>query len=86
MGSQGSNQLVIPKSTFGQATSMDRKFEEDTAYDGYLGLAFQADNQNQAADNAVPVLVNAINQHLLDQPVFMVALFDEGNQTNVPGS
>lgn len=86
MGSQGTNQLVIPKSTFGQAIAMDRKFEEDTAYDGYLGLAFQTDNQNQAGDNAVPVLVNAINQHLLDQPVFMVALFDEGNQTNVPGS
>lgn len=41
--------------------------------------------QSLAVDNVVPPLINAINQHLLDEPLFMVALYEKGNLDNVAG-
>ncbi|CAJ0939396.1 unnamed protein product, partial [Mesorhabditis belari] len=72
-GSTGENQLAVPNTVFGQATQISSDFKND-ATDGILGLAFQS----LAVDNVVPVLVNAINQGLLDQPLFTVWLQHRG--------
>uniref|UniRef100_A0A914DTL8 Peptidase A1 domain-containing protein n=1 Tax=Acrobeloides nanus TaxID=290746 RepID=A0A914DTL8_9BILA len=79
-GEMGANQLVVPKTTFGQATSIDMDLQQDVA-DGILGLAFQS----LAVDNVVPPLVNAINQNLLDNPYFTIYLQEKGAVENVPG-
>uniref|UniRef100_A0A914DTF0 Peptidase A1 domain-containing protein n=1 Tax=Acrobeloides nanus TaxID=290746 RepID=A0A914DTF0_9BILA len=81
LGDKGTNQLVIPTTTFGQATAIDSFFEQDSDIDGIIGMAFQS----LAEDNVVPPLINAINQHLLDEPLFTVTLFEKGMQDNVPG-
>jgi hypothetical protein len=81
LGDAGTSQLVIPTTTFGQATALDDFFEQDSDIDGILGLAFQS----LAEDNVAPPLVNAISQHLLDQPLFTVTLFEKGFNDNVPG-
>ena len=50
--------------------------------DGILGLAFQS----IAVDGIVPPLINAVNQNLLEQPVFTVYLQEKGvNKDPVPG-
>jgi len=72
--------LVVPTTTFGQATKIDTDLQQDVA-DGILGLAFQT----LAVDNVVPPLVNAINQNLLDNPYFTVYLQEKGAADNVPG-
>jgi len=79
-GAAGTQQLVVPKTVFGQATSIDTDLQQDVA-DGILGLAFQT----LAVDNVVPPLVNAINQGLLDNPYFTVYLQEKGAMDNVPG-
>jgi hypothetical protein len=79
-GATGTQQLVVPKTVFGQATSIDADLQQDVA-DGILGLAFQS----LAVDNVVPPLVNAINQNLLDNPYFTVYLQEKGPSDNVPG-
>jgi hypothetical protein len=61
--------LVVPRTVFGQANSI-AAFFTDEPLDGILGLAFQS----LAVDNVVPPLINAINQQLLDQPLFTVWL------------
>ena len=60
---------------------MDDFFEQSTQFDGILGLAFQ----NLAEDKVLPPLLNAINQGILDQPLFMVALYEKGFEDNVAG-
>uniref|UniRef100_A0A914DBB0 Peptidase A1 domain-containing protein n=1 Tax=Acrobeloides nanus TaxID=290746 RepID=A0A914DBB0_9BILA len=79
-GATGTNQLVVPTTVFGQATSIDQDLQQDVA-DGILGLAFQS----LAVDNVVPPLVNAINQGLLDNPYFTVFLQEKGALDNVRG-
>uniref|UniRef100_A0A914DAU2 Peptidase A1 domain-containing protein n=1 Tax=Acrobeloides nanus TaxID=290746 RepID=A0A914DAU2_9BILA len=79
-GATGTNQLVVPKTTFGLAKSIDQDLQQDVA-DGILGLAFQS----LAVDNVVPPLVNAISQNLLDNPYFTVYLQEKGATDNVPG-
>jgi hypothetical protein len=79
-GAAGTQQLAVPKTVFGQATSIDQDLQQDVA-DGILGLAFQT----LAVDNVVPPLVNAINQGLLDNPYFTVYLQEKGASDNVPG-
>ncbi|KAK0408770.1 hypothetical protein QR680_004147 [Steinernema hermaphroditum] len=79
-GDKGTNQLVVPKSTFGQATSIAQFFASDPI-DGILGLGFQS----LAVDGVVPTLINAINQGLLDKPVFTVWMEEKGNVNNVNG-
>lgn len=68
-----SNALVVPKTTFGQATSIASFFANDPI-DGILGLAFTS----IAEDNVPPVLINANNQGLLDKPLFTVWLEEKG--------
>jgi hypothetical protein len=79
-GDAGTNQLVVPNTIFGQATSIATFFAQDPI-DGILGLAFQS----LAVDNIPPPLVNAISQGLLDQPLFTVYLQEKGNVDNVRG-
>ncbi|PAV79711.1 hypothetical protein WR25_19088 [Diploscapter pachys] len=79
-GAAGGDQLVVPTTTFGMATQISSDFTPD-ATDGILGLAFQS----LAVDNVVPPLVNAINQGLLDQPLFTVYLMHRGALNNVGG-
>jgi len=79
-GSAGTPQLVVPTTTFGQATSIAAFFAQDPI-DGILGLAFQS----LAVDNVVPPLINAINQGLLDAPIFTVWLQHKGSAENVRG-
>jgi len=78
-GDMGTNQLVVPRTTFGQANSIAAFFAGDPI-DGILGLAFQS----LAVDNVVPPLINAINQGLLDAPIFTVFLQRKGFTENVP--
>ena len=56
-GDVGTNQLVVPKVTFGQATSLASFFAGDPL-DGILGLAFQSLSVN----NVKPVFQEAIDQ------------------------
>jgi hypothetical protein len=74
LGDPANNPLVIPKTTFGQATHLG-DFFGNSPIDGILGLAFQS----LAEDNVVPPVINAINQGLLDQPIINVFLDTEGN-------
>ncbi|KAK0408766.1 hypothetical protein QR680_004143 [Steinernema hermaphroditum] len=79
-GDKGTTQLSVPKTTFGQATSIAQFFASDPI-DGILGLGFQS----LAVDGVVPPLINAINQGLLDQPVFTVWMEEKGNVNNMKG-
>ena len=79
-GDVGTNQLVVPKVTFGQATSLASFFAGDPL-DGILGLAFQSLSVN----NVKPVFQEAIDQKLVDQPLFTVWLEHEGFGENVAG-
>ncbi|CAJ0960830.1 unnamed protein product, partial [Mesorhabditis belari] len=79
-GAPGENQLIVPTTTFGQATHLAKFFEGDPI-DGILGLAFTA----IAEGFVVPPLINAINQGLLDQPLFTVYLMHDGAQDGAYG-
>ncbi|EFO87979.1 hypothetical protein CRE_05507 [Caenorhabditis remanei] len=79
-GAATEQQLPVPKTTFGIATQISADFKNDAA-DGILGLAFTS----LAVDHVVPPLINAINQGLLDQPLFTVWLEHMGTATNVGG-
>jgi len=72
------NQLIIPNTTFAQATSEDSGSYDDP-FDGVFGLAFQS----ISVDNVVPPLINAINMGLMDQPIFTVYLATEGNTVDM---
>lgn len=76
-GDKGTDQLVVPKTTFGQATEL-ADFFADVPIDGILGLAFKI----IAADFVTPPLINAINQNILDKPLFSVFLDTEGDGTS----
>ncbi|CAB3397940.1 unnamed protein product [Caenorhabditis bovis] len=79
-GGLDEQQLVVPSTTFGIATHISSDFKTDAA-EGILGLAFTS----LAVDHVVPPLINAINQNLLDQPVFTVWLEHKGAANNVGG-
>jgi len=72
------NQLIIPNTTFAQATEEDDNSYDDP-FDGVFGLAFQS----ISVDNVVPPLINAINLGLLDSPVFTVYMATEGDQVDM---
>ncbi|KAI1697121.1 eukaryotic aspartyl protease domain-containing protein [Ditylenchus destructor] len=77
----GDNPLVVVNQTFAQATTISKVFAND-AIDGILGLAFT----QLSVDDVVPPLINAINQSLLDEPIFTVYLETEGiNAVGTPG-
>ncbi|TKR70594.1 hypothetical protein L596_022599 [Steinernema carpocapsae] len=79
-GDHNTNQLCVPKTTFGQATSI-APFFAGTPLDGILGLGFQS----LAVDYVVPPLINAINQGLLDEPIFTVWMEEKGDVANTRG-
>jgi len=76
LGAKGSQQLVIPKATFGQVT---QSFPDYMSYpiDGVLGLAFAA----ASADGAKPIFQEAVDQGLVDKPIFSMWMKNE-----VPGN
>jgi hypothetical protein len=80
-GDQGTNQLTVPTTTFGQAQTLAAFFAQIPQMDGILGLAFQS----LAVNGVVPPLINAINQGLLDAPIFTVYLRHRGLVENVDG-
>ncbi|KAL6743362.1 hypothetical protein Aduo_016407 [Ancylostoma duodenale] len=79
-GGIGTNQLVVPNTVFGQATSL-AAFFADQPIDGILGLAFPT----IAVDGVTPPFFNAVDQGLVDQPIFTVFLEHVGAQDNVYG-
>nr|CDJ96187.1 Propeptide and Peptidase A1 domain containing protein [Haemonchus contortus] len=79
-GGIGTNQLAVPNTVFGQATSL-AAFFADQPIDGILGLAFTT----IAVDGVTPVFINAVEQGLVDQPIFTVFLEHVGAQDNVYG-
>ncbi|ULT86091.1 hypothetical protein L3Y34_006045 [Caenorhabditis briggsae] len=79
-GAKGESQLTVPSTTFGIASKISADFKND-ATDGILGLAFTS----LAVDGVVPPLINAINQGILDQPLFTVWLEHRGAANNVGG-
>ncbi|EFO87756.1 CRE-ASP-6 protein [Caenorhabditis remanei] len=79
-GAKGESQLAVPSTTFGIANKISADFKND-ATDGILGLAFTS----LAVDGVVPPLINAINQGILDQPLFSVWLEHRGALNNVGG-
>jgi len=80
-GDTGTSQLVVPRTTIGLATNI-AQFFEDEPIDGILGLAFQSLSQ---PSTVAPPLINAINQGLLDLPMFTVWLAYKGIGDNVLG-
>ncbi|KAF8372169.1 hypothetical protein PRIPAC_78598 [Pristionchus pacificus] len=72
--------LTVPRCTFGQATSIAGIFTNDTI-DGILGLAFHS----IAVDNIKPPFIEAIDQKLVQQPLFTVFLARDGPETNAAG-
>ncbi|KAL6744331.1 hypothetical protein Aduo_017278 [Ancylostoma duodenale] len=79
-GGPTEKQLVVPKTTFGLATHISSDFKNDPT-DGILGLAFTS----LAVDRVVPPLINAINQNLLDQPLFTVWMEHRGKLEGAVG-
>ncbi|CAJ0939248.1 unnamed protein product, partial [Mesorhabditis belari] len=79
-GAPSENQLVVPTTTFGQANSIAAFFTGDPI-DGILGLAFTS----IAVDSVVPPFINAINQGLVDAPLFTVYLMHDGAQDGAYG-
>ncbi|KAK6757029.1 hypothetical protein RB195_015079 [Necator americanus] len=79
-GGPTEKQLVVPRTTFGLATHISSDFKNDPT-DGILGLAFTS----LAVDRVVPPLINAINQNLLDQPLFTVWMEHRGKLEGAVG-
>jgi hypothetical protein len=79
-GAAGTPQLAVPTTTFGVASHISADFKNDAA-DGILGLAFTS----LAVDGVVPPLINAINQNLLDLPLFTVWLEHRGSLNGASG-
>uniref|UniRef100_A0A914YJA6 Peptidase A1 domain-containing protein n=1 Tax=Panagrolaimus superbus TaxID=310955 RepID=A0A914YJA6_9BILA len=78
-GGVGTQQLVVPKTLFGQA--LYPSILESNDFDGIMGLGFQSNVSN----SITPPLINAINQGLLDKPLFTVYLEKQGLAENVLG-
>jgi len=73
LGPKGGAQLVIPKTTFGQATDLSSDETGDPS-DGILGLAFQS----IAVDDVEPPFQRAYKLGLLDKNLFTVYLKADG--------
>ena len=71
-------QLVIPNTTFAQASSIIGNTLESPV-DGVLGLAFDA----ISGIPATPAFINAVNQALVPQPIFTVYLETESDERKV---
>jgi hypothetical protein len=76
-GPAGSDQLVIPKTTFAQATDFDEEMVQ-SPFDGILGLAFQTISVNHVR----PPFLNALDQNIVDQGIFTVYLETDNGETD----
>ncbi|CAJ0938983.1 unnamed protein product, partial [Mesorhabditis belari] len=79
-GAANESQLVVPLVNFGQALDVADGFYNDPA-DGVLGLGFTA----LAVDHILPPFISAVNQKLVDQPIFSVFLQTDGQVEGQPG-
>uniref|UniRef100_A0AC35TI54 Peptidase A1 domain-containing protein n=1 Tax=Rhabditophanes sp. KR3021 TaxID=114890 RepID=A0AC35TI54_9BILA len=77
---QGGKSLQIAKTVFGQTQQLSQDFANDPT-DGILGLAFTS----LAVDGVIPPVILAIQQGLLDAPLFTVFLEHEGTAQGVKG-
>lgn len=75
----GKSQLVVPSVTFGQITKAGLPYES-FPYDGVLGLAFP----KLSSDGAKPVFQEAVDQGLVDKPIFTIWLENEPIGTKKP--
>ncbi|KAK6012088.1 eukaryotic aspartyl protease, partial [Ostertagia ostertagi] len=73
-GGEDEVQLAVPQTTFGLATHISTN-------DVSSRLAFTS----LAENNVVPPLINAIDQHLLDEPIFTVWMAHRGEEEGVHG-
>uniref|UniRef100_A0A915PZH0 Peptidase A1 domain-containing protein n=1 Tax=Setaria digitata TaxID=48799 RepID=A0A915PZH0_9BILA len=78
-GPDSIDSLVIPNITFGLARKLSG-FKEDPV-DGIVGMAFTS----IAVEGVTPPLIEAINQNILQAPLFTVWLKHQGAQENVFG-
>lgn len=79
-GAPGTNQLVVPGTVFGQASTIAEFFSGDPI-DGILGLGFKA----LAEQGVNPPYQRAIDLGLVEAPIFTVFLERKGEQSGVPG-
>ncbi|CAJ0604210.1 unnamed protein product [Cylicocyclus nassatus] len=79
-GAPGTDQLVVPGTTFGQAKTIANFFAR-THHDGILGLGFT----ELAKDHVVPPLIRANSLGLLDKPIFTVYYSRNGYIKDVYG-
>ncbi|CAJ0604208.1 unnamed protein product [Cylicocyclus nassatus] len=79
-GAQGTDQLVVPGTTFGQAETI-ADFFATTYVDGILGLGFT----ELAKEHVIPPLIRANSLGLLDEPIFTVYYSKNGNVKEVYG-
>ncbi|EPB77636.1 eukaryotic aspartyl protease [Ancylostoma ceylanicum] len=80
LGAEGTDQLVIPGTEFGQGVKIDSIFGY-FRFDGMLGLAFE----EIAVGQVTPPFHRAVQLGLLDQPIFTVFLKQVGREENVYG-
>ncbi|CAJ0604209.1 unnamed protein product [Cylicocyclus nassatus] len=80
-GAQGTDQLVVPGTTFGQARTIADFFATTTHLDGILGLGFT----ELAREHVIPPLIRANNLGLLDEPIFTVYYSKNGYVKDVYG-
>ncbi|KAI6219330.1 Eukaryotic aspartyl protease [Aphelenchoides fujianensis] len=73
LGDEGTDQLSIPETVFGQAQYL-ASFFTDQPLDGILGLAFRT----IAVDNVQPVFQHAVDLGLITNPIFTVWLEKDG--------
>uniref|UniRef100_A0A914EDA5 Peptidase A1 domain-containing protein n=1 Tax=Acrobeloides nanus TaxID=290746 RepID=A0A914EDA5_9BILA len=75
----GSDKLVIPHTTFGQAVYENDIMVDDPTFDGILGLGFGEIN------GATPALINAMNLGIIKDAIFTIYLQKRGYYDNVTG-
>uniref|UniRef100_A0A914DP74 Peptidase A1 domain-containing protein n=1 Tax=Acrobeloides nanus TaxID=290746 RepID=A0A914DP74_9BILA len=75
----GSNKLVIPHTTFGQAIHENDFFDDDPNFDGILGLGLRKTTA------ATPPLIDAMNQGIIKDAIFTVYLQKRVNYDNSTG-
>uniref|UniRef100_A0A914E844 Peptidase A1 domain-containing protein n=1 Tax=Acrobeloides nanus TaxID=290746 RepID=A0A914E844_9BILA len=75
----GSDRLVLPRTTFGQAIYENDRMMDGSNFDGILGLGFGEIN------GATPPLINAMNQGIIKDAIFTVYLQKRGYKDGAPG-
>ncbi|CAD5213496.1 unnamed protein product [Bursaphelenchus xylophilus] len=78
LGSASDDKLVVPGQTIGLAHQIDETLDSFTEIDGIVGLAFRAISN----EGGQPVFLNAVDQGLVDEPVFTVWLTRDKTEKN----